>query len=68
MAAAAQLDHILDLAMDHQYIAGQQGEILLGSAVQVGAAVDLQHLQAAATVEIGLGNAFANHRRPLRHP
>src|SRR5690606_13903224 len=48
MAAAAQFDHIPDLAVDDQQIPGLQREIMLRTAEQRGTAIDLKHLQAAA--------------------
>ncbi len=68
MAAAAQFDHIPDLTVDDQQIPGLQREIMLRTAEQRGAAIDLEHLQAAAPVEVGLADALADHRRALRHP
>src|SRR5690606_18220899 len=65
--AAAQLHHILDLAMDYQLITRSQHGVMAWFGEFFLFAEDLQYLQATAAVQIGLAEGLADHRRIMRH-
>ncbi|MCY1553562.1 hypothetical protein D9M68_900590 [compost metagenome] len=62
LVALPQVDHVLDLAVQDQQVAGRQCRVMarLGDFQLV--AEDFQHLQATAAVEVGLADGAADHR------